>query len=136
MKLGVHQGSVLSPILFIMVLEAISQEFRGGSPCELLYADDLALIADSVEEVMGNDTVWKEGMEARGLKVNTKKTKVLICRVEKEGGGPVLSVEKVLVTIPYCVNPATVRCIRGVVASGVDCRWYLTSNVLFAQVNK
>ena len=141
-KVGVHQGSVLSPILFIMVLEAMSQEFRGSFPWELLHADDLVLIADSVEEVMGKYTGWKEGMEARGLKVNIGKTKVLnsgtgegSVEKKKEGGGPVLSVEKVEVAIQYCVNPASAGCTRGVVASGVDCRWYLTSNVLFAQVN-
>lgn len=39
------------------------------------------MIADSVEEVMGKYPVWKEGMEARGLKVNTGKTKVLISGV-------------------------------------------------------
>ena len=55
---------------------------------------------------------------------------------KKEGGGPVLSVEEVEVTIEYCVNPVTAGCTRGVVASGGDCRWYLTSNVLFVQVNK
>ena len=36
-KVGVHQGSVLSPLLFI-VLEALSQEFRSGVPWEDLYA--------------------------------------------------------------------------------------------------
>ena len=30
-KVGVHQGSVLSPLLFIIVLEALSSEFRCGS---------------------------------------------------------------------------------------------------------
>ena len=40
-KVGVHQGSVLSPLLFIIVLEALSQEFRSGVPWEDLYADDL-----------------------------------------------------------------------------------------------
>ena len=35
---GVHQGSVLSPLLFIIVLEALSREFRTGCPWELLYA--------------------------------------------------------------------------------------------------
>ena len=54
---------------------------------------------------------------------------------KKEGGGPVLSEEKMSVEIQYCVNPTTAGCTRGVVASGVDCRWFLTSNVLFAQVN-
>ena len=38
-KVGVHQGSVLSPLLFIMVMEALSRECREGLPYELLYAD-------------------------------------------------------------------------------------------------
>src|SRR5271163_1549548 len=41
-KIGVHQGSVLSPLLFTVVLEALSEEFRQGLPWELLYSDDLA----------------------------------------------------------------------------------------------
>ena len=27
-KVGIHQGSVLSPLLFIIVLKALSREFR------------------------------------------------------------------------------------------------------------
>ena len=48
-KVGVHQGSVLSPVLFIIVLEALSREFRSGVPWEDLYADDLVIIAESLE---------------------------------------------------------------------------------------
>ena len=33
-KVGVHQGSVLSPLLFIIVLEALSREFRCRVPWE------------------------------------------------------------------------------------------------------
>ena len=29
-KVGVHQGSVFSPLLFIIVLEALTREFRAG----------------------------------------------------------------------------------------------------------
>ena len=47
-----HQGSVLSSLLFIIVLEALSREFKEGLPMELLYADDLVLMAESEELLM------------------------------------------------------------------------------------
>lgn len=78
-KVGVHQGSVLSPLLFIIVLEALSQKFRDGLPYELLYADDLVLIAESRERLMEKLKRWKESMEAKGLRVNLSKTKVMKC---------------------------------------------------------
>ena len=56
---GVHQGSVLSPLLFIIVLEALSREFRTGSPWELLYADDLMISAESMEELLVKVQTWK-----------------------------------------------------------------------------
>ena len=35
-KVGVHQGSVLSPLLFIAVIESVSRKFKVGLPWELL----------------------------------------------------------------------------------------------------
>src|SRR5271163_2987261 len=75
-KVGVHQGSVLSPLLFTSVLEALSMEFREGLPWELFYADDLALLAES-KELLVKIKRWKEGMERKGLRVNMGKTKVM-----------------------------------------------------------
>src|SRR5260221_1447930 len=80
-KVGVHQGSVLSPLLFIVVLEALSKEFREGLPWELLYADDLALIAESEEKLVEKIKCWKKGMEEKGLRVNMGKTKVMRCKI-------------------------------------------------------
>ena len=51
LKVGVHQGSVPSPLLFIIVLDALSREFRARVPWEDLYADDLVIIADSMEKM-------------------------------------------------------------------------------------
>jgi len=78
---GVHEGSVLSPLLFILVLEVLSCEFRTGISWELLYADDLVVITDSLEECISKLRVWKAGMESKGLRVNMKKTKFLISGV-------------------------------------------------------
>ena len=41
--IGLHQGSALSPFLFIMLVDTISQDVRTELPWELLYADDLAI---------------------------------------------------------------------------------------------
>ena len=50
-KVGLHQGSGLSPFLFIVVLDVISEEFRCGLPNELLFADDLTVVTDTDEEM-------------------------------------------------------------------------------------
>ena len=44
-KVSVHQGSVLSPLLFMIVLETLSHEFSSGVTCEVLYADDLIIMS-------------------------------------------------------------------------------------------
>ena len=79
-KVGVHQGSVLSPLLFIIVLEALSKNFKVGLPMELFYADDLVLLAGTKEELVQKINNWKAGMEEKGLQVNMGKTKVMRSR--------------------------------------------------------
>ena len=64
-QVGVHQGSVLSPFLFTIVLEALSRDFRTGCPWELLYADDLVIISESLASGGGGGTpiyYWQYGM--------------------------------------------------------------------------
>ena len=50
MNVGVHHASVLSPLLFIIVLEALSRVIRSGAPCEDIYSDHLVIITESLEE--------------------------------------------------------------------------------------
>ena len=74
----VHQGSVLGPLLFILVLEALSRQFLTGVPWELLYVHDLVVMADSLEECIARLKVWKEGVERKELRVNMMKTKFMV----------------------------------------------------------
>jgi hypothetical protein len=76
-KVGLHQGSVLSPLLFIIVMDVVAREVRGGLPFELLYADDLVLTAESETELQEKFMKWKACLETKGLKVNIGKTKVM-----------------------------------------------------------
>ena len=62
MKIGVHQGSLLSSLLFISVLEALHVSFILEFPGNL-YVDDLVSIADSMEEYVRMLLAWKKAME-------------------------------------------------------------------------
>ena len=50
-KVGVHQGSVLSPLLFAIVVDVITENARRGVVNELLYADDLAIMSEDMEDL-------------------------------------------------------------------------------------
>ena len=65
-KVGVHQGSALSPLLFIMVMDVLTEDVRDGSLMELLYADDLALCGESLNEVMEKYGRWKNAVKGKG----------------------------------------------------------------------
>ena len=80
-KVGVHQGSVLSPLFFIIVLEALSCEFHSGVHWEELYADDLVTMAELLEECVRRLLTWKEAMEEKGLRVNAGKM-ITICGMD------------------------------------------------------
>ena len=61
-QVGVHQGSVLSSLLFTIVLDALSREFRTGCPWELLYGDDLIIIAETMDELLCKLDLWKKNI--------------------------------------------------------------------------
>ena len=107
-EVGVHQGSVLSPLFFIIVLVALSCEFCSGVPWEDLYADDLVIIAKSLEECVRRLLTWKEAMEEKGLRVNAGKTKIIIC-------GTGLDLLKSSGEFPYAV------CRTGVGSNSIFC---------------
>ena len=74
-KVGAHQGSALSPLLFIMVMDVLTEDVRDGSLMELLYADDLVLCGKSLNDVMDKYKRWKNAVKGKGLRVNVDKTK-------------------------------------------------------------
>ena len=61
-------------------MEALSREFRTGCPWELLYADDLVVVAETIDDLLTKLSNWKSAIENKGLRVNMGKTKGLCSR--------------------------------------------------------
>ena len=110
MNVGVHQGSVLSPLLFIIVMEAVTHNVREGLPWEMLYADDLVLVGKCEEELKEKLRKWNECLKDKGLKINEDKTKVMC---ESFGTGTTQVVGNVK-------HPCSV-CLKGVGVNSIWC---------------
>jgi exonuclease III len=78
-RVGVHQGSALSPLLFNLVMDYITRNIQTQLPWNLLYADDVVLIAKTPDELQTSLSAWVNALEKSGLKVNRTKTEHMEC---------------------------------------------------------
>ena len=72
-----HQGSVLSPLLFASVMDVVSSEARSGLPSDVLYADDLVLMSPTTEQLGRRVAGWRASLLDKELKVNAGTSKVM-----------------------------------------------------------
>ncbi|KAK3506858.1 hypothetical protein QTP70_029531, partial [Hemibagrus guttatus] len=87
-EVGLHQGSALSPFLFAIVMDQLSEEVRQESPWTMIFADEIVICSESREQVEGNLERWRFALERRGMKVSRSKTEYM-CVNEREGSGTV-----------------------------------------------
>ena len=77
-KVRLHQDTVLSPFLFALVVDTFDEGARRPLPKDFLYADDLTIVAENEEELQEGVLQWQENLDNKGLRVNSKKTEVII----------------------------------------------------------
>ncbi|KAK3557572.1 hypothetical protein QTP70_030500 [Hemibagrus guttatus] len=87
-EVGLHQGSALSPFLFAIVMDQLSEEVRQESPWTMMFADDIVICSESREQVEESLERWRFALERRGMKVSHSKTEYM-CVNEREGSGTV-----------------------------------------------
>ena len=59
-------GSVLSPLLFAIVVDVITENARRGVVNKLLYADDLVLMSETMKDLKNRFCNWKDALESKG----------------------------------------------------------------------
>ena len=59
------------------MLEALSREFRSGVPWEDLYADNLVIIAEWLEECVKRLLTWKEAIEKKKMQERQRSRSVV-----------------------------------------------------------
>lgn len=74
---GVHQGSVLSPLLFNIVMNYITSERMNDVLLTLLFADDIVLVSEDPQTLQTALDNWKSDLEQNGLRISRSKTEYL-----------------------------------------------------------
>ena len=69
---------MLSPLLFAIAVDVISENAREALMNEIVCAHDLVLMSESMGSLKEKFLKWKEAFESKGLKVNLKKIKVMV----------------------------------------------------------
>ena len=87
-EVGLHQGSALSPFLFAMVMDRLTDEVRQESPWTMMFADDIVICSESREQVEEKLERWRYVLERRGMKVSCSKTEYM-CVNERNPSGTV-----------------------------------------------
>ena len=76
-KIGLHKGSALSPFLFEVIMDRLTNEVRKEPPWTMLFADDIVICEETREEVERRLESWKYTLERRKMKVNRSKAEYL-----------------------------------------------------------
>ncbi|VFQ65974.1 unnamed protein product [Cuscuta campestris] len=78
--MGLHQGSALSPFLFALVMDVLTQGVQEGVPWCTLFADDIVLIDDTHEGLNDKLELWRLAHETKGFRISRNKTEYMECR--------------------------------------------------------
>ena len=76
-KIGLHQGSALSPFLFAVIMDRLTDEVRREPPWTMLFADDIVICEETREEVERKIKCWRSALKRKGIKVSRSRTKYL-----------------------------------------------------------
>ncbi|EYB86391.1 hypothetical protein Y032_0279g1180 [Ancylostoma ceylanicum] len=82
-SVGVHQGSALSPLLFTLVMDAITNDLQRPAPWTLLYADDVMLESEQKEDLVRQTQAWSERLARYGVRLNVKKTEYMMTNLDE-----------------------------------------------------
>ena len=75
--MGIHRGSALSTLLFVIIIDVLTEDIDEGTPWAMLFTDDLVLCDPDREMMELRLERWRECMKKKGLKVSRATTEHL-----------------------------------------------------------
>ena len=74
---GLHQGSALSPYLFLTLMDVLTEGVRKEVPESMMFADDIVLCGGREVDMTEYLDTWRKSLEERGMRVSRPKTQFM-----------------------------------------------------------
>ncbi|KAH1238660.1 LINE-1 retrotransposable element ORF2 protein [Glycine max] len=81
--IGLHQGSTLSPYLFTLILDVLTEQIQEIAPRCMLFADDIVLLGESREDLNERLETWRRALETHGFRLSRSKSEYMECKFNK-----------------------------------------------------
>ena len=75
-KIRLHQGSALSPLLFIIIMDVITKDIEEEASLAMLFGDDIALSGENCDQVEGRLELWRTRLEDVGGRLELWRTRL------------------------------------------------------------
>ena len=83
-RVGLHQGSALSPFLFILILDTLTEGNRTSTPWTLIFSDDIVLIGKAEEELKEKLVKWQRELDNGELRMSAEKSETMAMETSQE----------------------------------------------------
>ena len=75
---------MITPLIFAIVVDAVTKQVRKGLLNEILYVDDFVLMSENLEDLRERFQRWRGALKSKGMKVKIRKTKMMVSGAEGE----------------------------------------------------
>ena len=76
-EVGLHQGSALSPFLFALVMDRLTDGSRQEGPWTMMFSDDIVICSEHKGHAKESLESWRQALERRRMKVSRSKTEYM-----------------------------------------------------------
>ena len=83
---GLHQGSTLSPYLFLLLVDVLTEDVRNDVPGSMMFADDIVLCGDDETDMTEYLETWRRALEDRGMRISRPKTQFVDFKFAQDNG--------------------------------------------------
>ena len=87
-EVGLHQGSALSPYMFIRLMDVLTEDVRKDVPESMMFAhaDDIVLCGDDETDMAEYLETWRRALEDRGTRISRPKTQFIDFKCRQDNG--------------------------------------------------